>query len=348
MSQEVSNTGMVLRIERLLSSGLAEHWYALLRKCKHKWPALPWQPAHIEVLCEGDNPSLYQVHGQTRQPVSKQEAERSALPWHWLVPQNQVLHLTLNLPPASQADLAAMLIHEVGRHSPFAAQDISFTWRRTPVPSHPNALDVWILPLRAWDAMADQYALDKTRCVQIDCAGAQGREGINLLPKSILAARWLPHLKMVAVLGVLLGMLLAGSLWKIHDNRTNDVQKKSETIVQLEQEVAPVRALRKHYLQAIQTQRYLAQLDQKMPARGALLMQLSKCLPKNAQITRLSMREDTLSFDGEAPSPEAVVSAMACVPWLHSASLVGSVQSQTDSARQRFSVQARIGVPVSP
>ncbi len=95
-------------------------------------------------------------------------------------------------------------------------------------------------------------------------------------------------------------------------------------------------------------QQLLAGLHRESAPRLVLLEQLSRCLPKDVVLDRLSIRGKALSMDGVAKSPEAVIQALACAPTVSSPRLVGTLQADASGRRQRFSLQADLIGAKSP
>ena len=91
-----------------------------------------------------------------------------------------------------------------------------------------------------------------------------------------------------------------------------------------------------------QTQKLLMQIHRANPKRLAILDELTRCLPVDAVLDRFSISGKQVLIDGEARSPEALISDLQCSKLLVSPSLVGTLQANAQTGKQRFSLRAEL------
>lgn len=310
-----------------------------------RWPQIPWSSARIEIRDTPDGTSIRRVYGARSDPLSYAALAESDLPITWLIPEQRILRQVLYLPNVPAKDLPALLAHEVSRHTPFTAEQVSFTWRVSPkVPDVPGlTVSLWVLPLSQWQQLRASQNIDPSRIRRIDVVDAQGQAlGINLLPKPEQLAYWAPRLQRFALMALAALVLMVVGMVRILHNREADVGRWQEQVSALEQEVRPVRLLKARLNQQQRTLTMLSDLHRQSPSRVLILEELTQCLPRDTVLDRLTISGAELSLEGLARSPEALIPALACAKWLKSPRLVGTLQADSVSGLQRFSLQAEL------
>lgn len=344
MDWGIKKTRMITALERLLGRGWLEAYHGCLSPLTRRWPSMPWRAARIEIRFYEQAMSYWLVHGNSQIPISRSEALEPGLPWVLILPTSRVLKRQLTIPSLKGADLTSVLAHEVSRHTPYQQDAVSFTWRaQKNTSSNLQDIELWVLPLTHWQQLVMELPDLATRCTQVDVElSARETEGINLLPKTQQARLLAPR---VNVAGVLLAIATVAVLWSMHrvlENRAGDVVQWQEKIAVLENDVRPVKQLQAAVRRQQQLQVFIKGLNSTLPSKLEVLAQLSQCLPSDAVLDRISMQGNTLSLDGMASSPEALIPAMACASSLKLPSLVGTMQTDTQNNKQRFSLTAQM------
>lgn len=344
MEWGIQKTRMIKILERLSARGWLDWCQAWLTNLSRRWPSVPWRSARIEVQFYEHAMSYWLVHGRSRVPVSHSEALANGLPWVLLLPESRVLKRNLSLPLVKGADLTALLAHEVSRHTPYQAVDVSFTWRQNQNPTS-NSLDIdlWVLPLTQWQRLTAELPDLSSRCRQVDVELPERQSaGINLLPKSDQARFLAPRVQMALVLMAVALLALLWGMQRVLQNRADSVAQWQDKITVLESEVRPVRQLQAMVKRTQRMQEFIQGLNRRSPSKLAVLAQLSQCLPVDVVLDRLSIQERNLTIDGMAASPEALVPALTCASFIKAPNLVGTMQSDTQNNNKHFSLQAQV------
>jgi general secretion pathway protein L len=330
-------TGMCAVLSRWLVAGYGEQFHALFAPLKALKPLWPWRSAINVIEFADDGMHFKRVFGMEREPIALSELQASKLPVIVQLPMQSVLQRQIRLPALSTRDTAAAMGYEISRHTPFQADQVSFTWK-TSDHSEQGSARLWVLPLPEWQRYRDQIPVPLTRVRQVTVAN----QPINLLPKSEQAAYWWPRVRWMAVLSLLAWVLLVSSLWMILDNRKARVLALQADVTALQQEARPAR-LMKNKVQGIDDmQRLLADIAQTSPSRLQLLGELTRCLPADTVLDRVSVTGTALSMDGSAQSPEAVITALACARPIRNARLQGTLQPDAGRNAQRFTLSAEL------
>lgn len=342
MEWGMNKTRTVAWLERYLASGAPETLRGCVSPVVRRWPRLPWRSTYLEVQVYPDAVAYRQVHGALKEPIAFTEAGTSQLPVVLIIAKDRVLHRELSVPAMASRDLAAVLANEVSRHTPYTAEQVSYTWRtREPLPgSALRSLDFWVLPLSEWQRLVGLTGIDAPRIRQVDVADGHGLVGVNLLPKPEQARYWAPHAKRAGLFGAV-GMVLAAiALFQILQNRQADVLKWQAEVAALEQEARPVQLLKTTLTRKADMQQLLAGLKRKSPSRLQVLDELTRCLPADTVLDRLSITANAVAMDGIAKSPEAIIPALGCATTLRAPRLIGTLQADVSGQRQRFSLTA--------
>lgn len=333
-------------VVRLLATGMPELFDEFFAGLRRRWPDAPWRSAAIEVQSIPEGFSYRHVYGADKRPITREAAEASALPITVLLPHAQVLHHVLTLPALPLTDMRAALTHEISRHSPFSAEQVSFTWRVLSRHAETGSQQValWVLPLTTWQREVARIGLPLARIRGVDVRDGHGLPtGINLLPLEARAVSVQPQVRGWAWFALGLSLLMLLALYGITQNRKADVQRWREQVEAMREQVRPVRALKAELTRRTQQHQFLVGIHQRTPSRVQLLDALTRCLPETTVLDRLSISGQVLALEGVAPSPEALIPALACVPELRNPRLIGTLQAEAAGQNQRFSIQADLG-----
>lgn len=331
---------------RYLATGMPELFDEMFAGVRRRWPDLPWRSATIEVQSIPEGLSYRHVYAADKRPITRSAAEASTLPVTVVLPAEQVLRHVLSLPVLPLQDMRAALSHEISRHTPFTAEQVSFTWRVLSRHAETGSQQValWVLPLALWQREVARIGMPMARICGVDVLNDNAqRTGINLLPLEARAAYVQPQVRGWAGVGLGVIALIGLALLGIKQNRQADVLHWREQVEAMSQEVRPVRALSAELARRDQQHQFLVGIHQRTPSRVQLLEALTRCLPETTVLDRLSIQGQVLALDGVAPSPEALIPAMACVPGVGNPRLIGTLQADAAGQNQRFSIQADLG-----
>lgn len=345
MEWPLNSSWIMNGVQRFLRSGMPDFFALLKIPFNALWPNMPWQGAYLECTVHSKGLGVVQVLGQQRIALPSSVLASSDLPLHLILPSHCVLHSRLSLPNITKAKLASLLTHEVSRHTPFSAEQVTYTWKALDADSSAEQLllDFWVLSTQELARNCQMHGIALKRCHRVDVINADGiHSGINLLPISQQASNLAPTLFAYLAAGGLCLLLLLSGLYVVLHNRANDVENWQKKVAALELESKPIQRMKNAVHQQQQTQKLLAQIHRANPKRLAILDELTRCLPVDAVLDRFSISGKQVLIDGEAHSPEALISDLQCSKLLVSPSLVGTLQANVQTGKQRFSLRAEL------
>jgi len=276
------------------------------------------------------------------------EAQR-ALPRVLLLPDSRVLRRRLTLPAATADNLRAVVGYELDRQTPFKPDQVYYDCRivRRDAATRQIEVDLLLTPraaldveLTALDGIAD--GLDA-----VDVVADEGMPaGCNLLPAERRARRG--HALVWAILGlaalvvVLLAMAGAQSL----ENRRDAVARLQEEVDARRIEARRVNQLRERLTDAVEGANFLAVKRGESPPVLDLVNELTYRMPPDTTyLERLSLSGDKLSLSGQSSQAAELVGLLQPSPQIRSVSLSGSIQPDTRTGKDRFTISAQYVVP---
>lgn len=268
-----------------------------------------------------------------------------------LVPPAQALVRTLVLPSAAEAQLEGLLRHEIDRQTPFSADQVVFDAQVVERRAADGQLraELAVLPKARLDALLAALGPLASRLSGIDIDDAAHRAGRrrNLLP----AARRLPRsdrdgrLRLLLAGAAALALLLAGAV-------TLGNRERALVALEAQRDAAydtarQARALRQQLDTAASAANFLAEQRQKRPTTLELLDDLTRRLPDDVYVQRLSVEQGRVTISGAARSAGTIVATLQASPYLKGPALAGAVQQDRSTGRDGFTVIAEL-VPGGP
>jgi general secretion pathway protein L len=320
------------------------------------------EAAQILLESSGDELQVHRAFGSearelARLPLTEPDAlgsaleaalgdEQAALPRVLLLPPNLVLRRILTLPTAALDNLRTVLGFELDRQTPFKPEQVVFDSRV--MPYEPGAKVVQVeLALVPRDRL--QHALEALGPVAgtlgaVDVRGADGRRrGYNLLPAELRRSRsntrLLMHLGLVAAslffLALAMGLLL--------DNRAAAVAALGEESEAVQNEARAVARLRDSLEDAATAANFLAIEKSRQPSMVLLLDDLTRRLPDDTWLERLSFGRGEVSLSGQSGQAAKLLEILQESTLLRSPALSGPIQPDARSGKDRFNITAGYG-----
>jgi general secretion pathway protein L len=178
----------------------------------------------------------------------------------------------------------------------------------------------------------------------VDVRGSDGRRrGYNLLPpeqrRGRSNARLLLHLGLVAA--SLLFLLLA--MGRLLENREAAVAALGEQSESVQREARAVARLRDSLEEAAEAANFLAIEKSRQPSMVLLLDDLTRRLPDDTWLERLSFGRGEVSLSGQSGQAAKLLEILQESSLLRSPALSGPIQPDARSGKDRFNITAGYG-----
>lgn len=341
---------------RLLLTGRTETGADTLRE-------LGRVPADLEAR-EGDDPLAGIV-----------SARVAGLPRWLLLPASEGLRRRLPLPAAAADRLREVLAFEIDRQTPFAAQDVSYDARVlgrrgdsqieaelvvVPKPALDRALDALGAPLRATLAGVDMIAVapqppqpkepgDEIENAAADSAGLDALPlGVNLLPAAQRRHRRDPSSMLNLVLASVAIVAFGVGLWQIRANRTAAADAFEQEANLRAKQAKRVSDEKKQLVDLVEGLRFLQNTRTGKPTTVEVLDELTRRLPDNTFIEKVSVEGDKLLVIGLSSEASRLVELLQTSKLWRSMSLTGALQPDPRSGKDRFTLTADLAIVAPP
>ena len=262
------------------------------------------------------------------------------------LPAARLLRRTLALPAAALENLDAVLGFELDRQTPFKPDQVYFASRvlKQDAGSKQVQVELLVVPRPVLDeAVAAVGPLSDT-LAGVDVLDAHGRRvGVNLLPAERRASQ--PRTQPLIQAGLLLAsiVLVFFGLGQIVDNRVaavESIQAESEAQRERAREVS---ALRSQLEDSAAAANFLAVQKQTQASMVLLLDELTRRLPDDTFLPRLSVSGNQVSLSGYSAQALKLVGELQKSELLKDAALNGGVQQEPRVSRDMFTINASYG-----
>ena len=282
---------------------------------------------------------------------ARQRLDDSGVPRWLLLPEAQVLRRRLALPVAAEPRLREVLGFELDRQTPFSADQVSYHGRVLSRDAAAQQLDVELLVLPRTRLDAEMLALGALGAdpAGVDVVDTDGRRlGVNLLPESRRDTRQDPSRRLALALGAVAAVALLATLLLTLANRREVRDDFRAQVERATIEARQARLLRNQLMVSAQAANFLAATRASRPTMLEVLDDLTRRIPDDTTLDKLVINDDNLVMVGHSAAAPALVALLQESPLLVEPALSGSVQADTRTGRDRFTLAARIAVKPSP
>ena len=276
--------------------------------------------------------------------------EQSGTAARWLLlDEQQVLRRELSLPIAAEQRLREVMAFEIDRQTPFAAGQVSFEARvlGRDIAGKILRAELVVVPTTVLDAALAGLGPLATGLTGVDVLTANGQPlGVNLLPAAKRGQRGdrqkRLHLLLLAVFAV---ALLSSMLLNLSNRRAALVDLQSR-VDATNVQVRAVRKLRNQLQRSVTAANFLAGRRAQQPTMLELLNDLTKRIPDNTSLEKLSVNDGHITLIGQSKQAPALVGLLQASPLIRSPALVGAVQTDPNTNLDRFTLTAiLVGTP---
>ena len=262
------------------------------------------------------------------------------------LPAARLLRRSLSLPAAALENLDAVLGFELDRQTPFKPEQVYFASRvlKQDTGSKQVQVELLVVPRPVLDEAVAALGPLSDSLAGVDVLDARGRRvGINLLPAERRASQ--PRTQPLIQVGLLLAsiVLVFFGLGQIVDNRiaaVESIQAESEAQRERAREVS---ALRSQLEDSAAAANFLAVQKQTQASMVLLLDELTRRLPDDTFLTRLSVSGNQVSLSGYSAQALKLVGELQKSELLKDAALNGGVQQEPRVSRDMFTINASYG-----
>jgi general secretion pathway protein L len=271
--------------------------------------------------------------------------EGEHVPRWLLVPESLVLRRRLSLPVAAEARLRDVLAFELDRQTPFSADQVSYQGRVLARDPGGQLLDVelLVLPRARLDAELQPLGELGASLAGVDVVEADGRRlGVNLLPEAHRDTRVDPVRRLNLILAGIAAVCLFGTLLLTLHNRGERLEDLRQQVAAANDQARQARLLRNQLQVSAQAANFLATSRASRPTMLELLDELTRRIPDDTSLDKLTVNGDRLVMVGQSRAAPALVGLLQASPMLREPALAGAVQADPRSGRDRFTLTANL------
>lgn len=255
----------------------------------------------------------------------------------------QVLRPVLSVPAAAEPRLREVMLHEIDRQTPFAADQVSFEPRvlsRDPQ-TRQLKVELVVLPKARLDAALARLGPLAAGLAGVDVVAADGqRLGVNLLPmagRSLRVDRGRDLNRWLA-LGTVLA--LGAGMWLSLDNRQQALDEYSARVDIAKKQARDVRTLRNALRGSAEAANFLAKRRAQMPTTLEILDDLTRRIPDSTSLEKISINDGNMVLIGQSQQASAMVGLLQGSALVRTPTLTGSVQTDPRTGKERFTLTA--------
>src|SRR5690554_1374944 len=270
----------------------------------------------------------------------------AALP-RWLVlPAGAALRRPMRVPAAAGDRLRDVLGFEIDRQTPFTADEVRHDARVTGRRSDGQLeVELVVVPRPVCDAAIARVGGAAAGLAGIDLADAADEPlEVNLLPVASRHRRADPWRRWNLALAALAVVAVASAMWMVLENRRAAADGFEQASLERIARAREASDQRREVADHIEGMQYLAGLRAERPTMVEILDELSRRLPDNSFLEKLSVENDRLLLIGQSTEASALVRELGDSPLWRSPALAGALQQDPRSRRDRFTLTAELAV----
>jgi general secretion pathway protein L len=261
------------------------------------------------------------------------------------LPAASVLRRRLPLPTAARDNLRQVVAYEIDRQTPFRAEQIYYGVRD---PGGAAVGGKFVAELAAVPRDVLDPLLSRLREIgfgidAVDVGEGASRAGIDLLPPEQRPRRTHPRRKINMMLGAaaLVLLLLVMNAW-LH-NRQVALTEMQARVESMHTDAQRVVALRQRLSDSAGAAGFLAQRKSKAASLLAVIEELSRRLPDDTWLERLSVDNGgQIGFQGQSPQAARLIDTLKGSTMIGEPSFQGTIQADPTSKKERFYMVAHV------
>lgn len=266
------------------------------------------------------------------------------LPRWLLLPTESVLHRRLLLPAAAAERLRDVVRFELDRQTPFTADQVCFDARILERREDGQLeAELVVTPRVRFDMALQALEPLSADLVGVDVAAADGEPmGVNLLPSESRRAGRAPHRGLHWGLASIALLALVFGAWQMLDNRRSAADAFETQMESRSAEARRVSAKRQQLVELTQGVITLDQARASRPTTVEVLDEVTRRLPDNTYLEKLSIEGQRLLLIGLSPEASGLVARLQDSPLWRNPALSGALQPDARSRLDRFTLTAEL------
>ncbi|SEK45555.1 general secretion pathway protein L [Pseudoxanthomonas sp. GM95] len=336
-----------------LSSWLPARWRTLFGLAAERLLLVP-QAAEAALVKSG--PAGLETLASLPLPVSSAELDAvldsrlAGLPRWSLLPAVQVLRRPLLLPAAAAERLREVVGFEIDRQTPFTADAVYFDARITGRRADGQIeAELVVVRRQGVDRALEALGPVAQGLAGLDVADASGQPlGVNLLPPALRVRRASParSWNLIAALVAVLALAFAG--WQVLANREAAADAFAAQVERSAAQARGVAAQRQQLVDLVEGAKFLQAQRAARPTTVEVLDELTRLLPDNTYLEKVSIEGDRLLLIGLSPEAPGLVKVLEGSKLWTSPALTGALQMDRRTRLDRFSMTAQLAGPKPP
>jgi general secretion pathway protein L len=265
----------------------------------------------------------------------------------WLVlPANSGLRRRMLMPAAAMERLHDVLRFEIERQTPFEAGNVVFDALLLGRRADGQAdIELVVVPKTSFDAALAAVGPFASALAGVDIAGSDGAPlGVNLLSAADRVRSSDPWRAWNWALVAVALLALAGGLWQLLDNRRAAADLLEKQVASRSVAARRVGLQRQQLRDVVQGAAFLDRARSGRPTNVEIMDELSRRLPDNTYLEKLSIENDQLLLIGLSSDASALVARLEGSPSWRSPALTGALQPDPRTHRDRFTLTAELAI----
>jgi len=255
-----------------------------------------------------------------------------------LLPESVVLHTHVVMPLAAEANIRQALAYEMDRHTPFSVEEVFYGLHNPSRDREAGQIrfELYVTPREAVEAQIEQLKKLGLPPSGVDVAAPDGPLGINLLPEALRYHIVNKQVRMNWAIGavavVLMMFVMAQSLWL----REHQLEIINDAIDSVRAEALAVQQIRKQIDDARESAGFLQSRKVENGYKVEMLAELSKILPEDTYLDRLSMHAGSTQMQGKSGKAQSLIELINDSPYFDNASFRGPTRLDNRSGKEIF------------
>lgn len=272
------------------------------------------------------------------------------LPRWWLLPSTAGLRRRVLLPAAAAERLRDVLVFEIDRQTPFAADAVYFDARIIERRGDGQLqAELVAVPKATLDGVLAGLGAPASTLAGVDIADDDGKPlQVNLLPTQRRQRVADPSRRWNWILAALALFAIAAGLWQILDNRRDAADAFEANVTAQADSARRVAQQRTQLLDLTEGAAFLERTRSGRPTAIAIVDELSKRLPDGTYLEKLSLENGQLQLIGFSSEVSQLVQRLEGSKLWRSPALAGAVQPDPRTGRDRFTMTAELAIVPEP
>ena len=266
-------------------------------------------------------------------------------PRYLLLDTKQVLRRVLSLPLAAESKLREVVSFEIDRQTPFTLDQVYFEARvlSRNVQSKQCQVELIVLPKQALEKSLKPLGILAGDLSGVDVIDEhQQILNVNLLPITMRIAGSHQNAWLNFSLGLAGLILLVLAMNLVLSNRENVLSEWEQKVSVAGAQAKQANVFREQLKQAGKAEVFLQKFRSSQPTMLALINDLTKRIPDDTALDKLSVNEGRLVLVGQSKQAAALVGQLQASPFINSPALAGAVQPDSRTGRDRFTLTATV------